>query len=418
MREIELAVAQVEAGDAAKGLEWLNKALDQANDEEKYEIAQFYHEWGHLSEARNIVEGLLEHYHDENELIFFLVELLIDSDEEEKAIAWLEEIDDDEVDRLRALLLLADIYSSQGVDEVAEQKLLDAKRLAPEETVITFALAEFYYMTGDYKKSVPLYEQVVRDGGIPGEDVKVRLAEALSASGDFELALPYFQQASQDSIDLNGWMQYGITAFQAGEYQQAIHALNELKARDPHLDSLYFYLAKAYRYEGALSEAMNAAKEGIAMNAFNDQLTYEAGDLALAEGQSDEAEKWFKKTLELHSLHHGALKSLAGIFISQERYDEVIELLGSIEDQEEQDPVFAWNLATAEREVERYEDALRHYDQAHEGLKENPAFLEEYGDFLVEEGRRQEAAVLYRKALSIDPTLVHLEERAADLEQD
>lgn len=416
MREIEEAVEMVEAGKVNEGLERLHRSLNQASDEEKYEIAQLYHEWGHVDRAQSIVEGLIDEYPDENELIFFLVEMLIDNGEEEKAIAMLEDINEDDVDKLRALLLSADIYAAQGVDEVAEQKLLQAKRLAPDEPVITYALAEFYYMTGEYKKSVPLFGQVVRDGGIPDENAELRLAEALSASGEFEAALPYYQKGSEESMDLNGWFQYGVTAFQAGEYQQTIHALSVLKERDPHFEKLYFYLAKAYRMEGLPDEAMKAAEEGLRLNEFNDSLAYEAGDLALTEGRFEQAEEFFKKTLDIHSLHHDALKSLAGMLLNQERFAEVIEWLDSIEDKEEQDPVFAWNLATAFRREEQYEKAMQHYVEAFKGLKENSAFLEEYGDFLVEEGKREEAVNIYKRAMSYDHSRVYLEQRVADLE--
>lgn len=418
MREIEEAIEKVEAGDVTQGLKKLHQAVHHADDEDQYEIAQLYHQWGHVGRARNIVEELIERYPDENELVFFLVDLMIDSGEEEKAISLLEDVKNDEVDELRALLLSADIYASQGVDEVAEQKLLEAKRLAPEEPVITYALGEFYYMTGEYKKSIPLFEQVIRDGGIPDQNVDLRLAEALSASGEFETALPYFQKVSQDSMDLNGWFQYGVTAFQAGEFQQTIHALSVLREKDSHFEKLYTYLAKAYRMEGLTTEAKEAAEEGLRLNGFNDTLAYEIGDLARTEGRLEEAENYFKKALDIHAFHHDALKALAGLLLSQERFDEVIDLLSDIEDIEEQDPVFAWNLASALREEERFDEAMNHFTQAHERLSENPAFLEEYGDFLVEEGRRKEGIAIYKKAISYDKTLVHLEQRMAELEED
>ncbi|HET7578542.1 MAG TPA: tetratricopeptide repeat protein [Bacillales bacterium] len=418
MQEIEEAIALVESGNVAKALNRLEHAEQTADDEERYQIAGLYYEWGHVDQAKKIVRKLRDRYPAENELAFFHAELLIDTGDEERAVEILTSIEGEEQDELRAMLLLADIYMSQGLDEVAEQKLLEAKRMAPDEAVVAYALGEFYTMLGDYKKSVPHYEQVLADGGLPGENVALRLAEAFSGSGEFEKALPYYQQAMNDPFESEGLFNYGFTAFQAGEYGQAVQVLTDLKERDPDFGKLYIYLVKSYRAEGAIPEALKTAEEGLAVNEFDDNLAYEAGDLALSDGRVEEAEQYLKKALEINSLHHGTLKSLAGLYSQQERYDEIITLLGAVEDNEEQDPVFAWYLATAKREQERYDEALRHYEHAYRALKEDPAFLEEYGDFLIEEGRREEAVTMFKQALAVDPSLVHLDDKMRHFEED
>lgn len=410
-KEIETAIALVEAGKVSEGLSRLEKAETRVDDDDKFRIAELYYEWGHLKKAKSIAEELLNRYPGESELIFFLAEIMIDTDEEEQAIDMLSNIDSEDADYVRALLLLADIYSSQGLDEVAEQKLLEAKRLSPDEPVVTFALAEFYFSLGNYTQSIPYYEQVLHKGGIPEENVNLRLAEALSGSGKFEDALKFYEKAVGDMSDPESLFTFGMTAYQAGQYQQTIKALMKLKESDPDYSKLYLYLAKAYRAEGALDEALQTAEEGLSIDAFNDRLAYEAGLIALKQGRVERAEQYFRKTLEINSLHHDALKSLAGLLSREGRYEEVIALLGNIEDTEEQDPVFAWYLATAEREEEQFEEAATHYAQAYRGLAEDPVFLEEYGDFLLEEGRREEALTLFRQALSVDPTLFHLEEK-------
>lgn len=417
MKEIDEAIALVENGDIANGLARLEKAQAVADDDGKYQIAELFYEWGHVDKAIKIADELLERYPDEHELAFFLAELFIDSDQEERAIEVLTNVRSQDADHLRALLLLADIYCSEGLDEVAEQKLLEAKRMAPDEPIVTFALGEFYFMLGDFKKSVSLYEKVLEDGGIPGENVDLRLAESLSGSGEFEKALPYYQKAAGGHIESDGLFHFGFTAYQAGEYQQAIRSFNELEERDPDYGKLYLYLAKAYRAEGALQEAFDTAVKGLTVNEFSDVLAYEAGDIALAEGRMKEAEQFLNKALQINPLHHDALKLLAGLFSRQERYDEVVGLLNAIEDIEEQDPVFSWYLATARRGQEDFDEAAKHYEQANRGFSEDPVFLDEYGDFLIEEGRRTEAVSMFKKALSADPSLIHLEDKIAHFEQ-
>lgn len=418
MQEIEQAIALVDEGEIARGLSELEKAEKKASDEDRFQIAQLYYEWGHVERAAGIAQQLVERYPEEPELVFFLAELFIDSDQEERAIDVLANIHSEDADHLRALLLLADIYTSQGLDEVAEQKLLEARRMAPEEPIVAFALGEFYFMMGDFKKSVALYEKVLEQGGIPGENVELHLAEALSGSGEFEKALSRFQEIDDNELASDPLFHFGFTAFQAGEFEQAIHAFNQLKVRDPDYGKLYVYLAKAYREEGAMKEAFQTAVDGLKVNEFSDLLACEAGDIALSQGNVKQAEEFLKKTLKINALNHEALKLLAGLLSRQERYDELSELLGGIEDIEEQDPVFSWYLATAEREQENFDRAAELYEQAFPSFIEDPAFLDEYGDFLLEEGHRPEAVSMFKRALAADPSLIHLEDKIAHFEQD
>lgn len=42
--------------------------------------------------------------------------------------------------------MTADLYQVLGIPEVSEAKLLQAKTIAPEEPLITFALAELHFL--------------------------------------------------------------------------------------------------------------------------------------------------------------------------------------------------------------------------------------------------------------------------------
>ena len=44
--------------------------------------------------------------------------------------------------------LEADLYQLQGMPEVSERKLLQAKELLPNEVIIDFALGELFYQQG------------------------------------------------------------------------------------------------------------------------------------------------------------------------------------------------------------------------------------------------------------------------------
>ncbi|WGI66141.1 hypothetical protein QEN29_25690 [Escherichia coli] len=123
-------------------------------------------------------------YPEETGLTCFYAELLIDSDEEEKAIAVLETIPEDDDAYPESLLLMADLYQMQGLFEVSEQKLLKAKELLPHEAVIDFALGELYFSQGLSKKAADYFYKVAdQQNEIGGVNVYQRLAESLSTAG-------------------------------------------------------------------------------------------------------------------------------------------------------------------------------------------------------------------------------------------
>lgn len=56
MQKFEQAVSYIENGEAEKGLQLLKEQLRVANDEEKYDIARYYHTLGFMDEALAITE--------------------------------------------------------------------------------------------------------------------------------------------------------------------------------------------------------------------------------------------------------------------------------------------------------------------------------------------------------------------------
>ncbi|TXK89773.1 tetratricopeptide repeat protein, partial [Parageobacillus sp. SY1] len=233
----------------------------------------------------------------------------------------------------------------------------------------------------------------------------------LSLCGEFEQALPYYDEALQEKIDSRTLFGYGFTAFQAEYYRTAIEKLSELKELDPEYVPLYLYLAKAYEQEGQLEKSYEIAKEGIHVDEWNKELLLYAGKVALKLKKPDEAESWLRKAIEIDQGYIEALTTLCALLLHQERYEEVVSCLEEAMKQGEYDPQFEWDLARAKHKLEMYSDALNHYREAYTFFKDNVDFLEEYGYFLIEEGNRERAKEIFQQIVRLDPG--HIE--AADI---
>ncbi|MCF7618072.1 tetratricopeptide repeat protein [Bacillus sonorensis] len=401
---IQEAIKLVEAGHTESGLKKLADIEPALHDEDKAIAAQLYYEWGIVDRAIAIVSDLHELYPGETELTCFYAELLIETDQEEKALRILETIPETDKAFPESLLLMADLYQMQGLFEVSEQKLLKAKALLPEEPVIDFALGELYFTQGAYGKAVSQFKKAVRaEAVIGGVNVYQRLAESLSTSGEFEEALEWYEKAVQENPEPNTLFGFGFTALKAGYPKTAIKQLTELKQLDPAYSSLYKPLANSYEEEGLYEEAFETAKEGIRVDEYNKELYLSAAKMALKTKRPSEAKDLLQEALALDPGYIEAVHTLLSLYLEEEDFESIIDLVEEVRKYGEDDPKFSWFLASAFAGLEEYEKARGEYEAACLNYQEDGDFLYEYALFLLEEGRRKEALPLLKKIVELDP---------------
>ena len=191
--ELQIAIGLIEQGRHEDGLLKIEKISKTTDDESKRTIAELYYELGLVDRAIHIIEELMFKYPESGELFAFAAECYGELDKEEEAIDMLNEISEEDPAYLQSQLLLADIYQNQGLEEVAEQKLLQAEKTAPDEPVLQFGLGEFYLSRGDYQRSIPYFKKVIQQKLSEDHPLNpyLRIAEAYSATGQFPGDLPF-----------------------------------------------------------------------------------------------------------------------------------------------------------------------------------------------------------------------------------
>ncbi|ASN05515.1 tetratricopeptide repeat protein [Virgibacillus necropolis] len=409
METIMEAVHLMENNKTKAAIDLLEKHLPTADEDEKFTIAELYIQWGIYPEASYILEDLLQQYPDESELRVMLADIYIELDNDEKAINLLNEIKTDDPAYLPALIQLADLYQAQGLFEVAEQKLLAAKQLDPEEALVDFALAELAFSTGEYQKAITFYERILpKTNEVANISINDRLAEAYAASGEYELALTYFQEIESENPDT--LFKYGFTAAHANRNDIAIKAWEHVIEIDPHYLSVYYELAKAYETEERTNEAYETINKGLQLDDFNKELYFYAANLAHQINKSDESEKYIREAVALDPDYKEAVLFLIEMLKIQEKYEEIPELIVEIKKLGADDPLYDWELARAFNKIELYNDALNQYNEAYNRLSQDSDFLKEYGYFLTEEGRIKKAISVFSEYLEIQPLDTDVEE--------
>ncbi|MBN8234672.1 tetratricopeptide repeat protein [Halobacillus kuroshimensis] len=409
MEEIQKAIRQMEAHKTEDAIHTLTTYLPEADEEERFTIAELYMQWGMLEEAKMVLHELIQRYPKEQELKVMMAEIHIDLDEDDEAIELLNQFGPEDEDYLQALVQLADLYQAQGLYEVAEQKLLAAKNVEPNSAIIDFALGELAFSNGEYSKCIPYYENAMYHQPVIGDiEVATRLAEAYAANGEFEQALEFFQKVEEDNPDV--LFRYGFVAFQANRNDIAIHVWEELIEKDPYFQSVYPHLAQAYESEGMPQEALDMAQKGLAKDEFNKELYHLAGSLSHRQGKKEEGYRLMREAVALDPGYKEAVLFLIENYKSDEDYDQIIDLIQELISLGEEDPHYLWELALALEEEERFKEAYEQYSQAYLSLKEDTDFLKSYGYFLIEDGRREEGVRVFKEYLAIDPADTEIED--------
>ncbi|GGF09455.1 TPR repeat-containing protein YpiA [Halobacillus andaensis] len=409
MEEIHKAIQAMEAEKTEEAITILQQYLPEADEEERFTITELYIQWGMLEEAKMILQELIQRYPKEAELKVMMAEIHIDLNEDEDAISLLNEFTPEDEGYLESLLQLADLYQSQGLFEVAEQKLLAAKQLEPNEAVIDFALGELAFSNGEYNKCIPFYENAMHHQPVIADiEVATRLAEAFAASGEFEKSLDYYEKVEEDNADV--LFRYGFVAFQALRNDIAIHVWERLIEDDPYYQSVYPLLAQAYEAEGMPKEALNMAEKGLAKDEYNKELYHLVGTLSHKAGDKEAGYRYMREAVALDPGYKEAVLFLIENYKSDGDHESIIELINQLLTLGEEDPYYLFELAKAYEEEEDYKQALEHYQNAYPSLKDDDVFLKAYGYFLVEEGRMREGQQVLEEYLAIEPSNTEVEE--------
>lgn len=404
MITIEKVLEKINNGEFEEAYRHIHTIQNSGLEDDMFVLAEKLAELGFVEKAFGLYEQLLATHPEEGELLLALAEICIELDKEDEALEFVKQVKLHDPVYPSALLLEADLYALQGLDEVAYEKLIEAKKILPDEMIIDFALGEQCYAQGRFQEAIHYYETVLKESNeIAGISLYQRIAESYSSCGLFEEALPYYEQSIEKKVELHSLFQYGLTAFQAGHYKTAVQKLEQLKLMDHEYNSLYYYLASSYEQQNDYKSAYNTIKEGIKQDEFNKELYFKAAKMALKLNHQEEAVAYFRESIALDPGYLEAGITLAKYFINQEMYEECVETLESMKEYGESDPQFDWLLALCFNQLEEFSKAKQHYLDAFETYQHNEEFLQDYGYFLIEEGNMKVAEEIFNKLLTISP---------------
>ncbi|MGL4696278.1 tetratricopeptide repeat protein [Enterococcus larvae] len=381
----------------------LAEALRQDDGDTLADLGEELLSIGFLEEAQQIFKKLLIDFPDADGLNLPLAEIAIENAQFDEALDYLGLVSKDSPSYVQSLLVLADLYQVMGIPEVSEAKLKEAELLLPGEPLIIFARGELYFINGQFAEAVEQYTRLLDEGttAISSVSINERLGTSYSMMGHFEEAVPFLENSLKEEQTDDRLFQLAFTYIQMHENQKAIILFQQLRALNPQYQSLYLYLGEALQEEELLEEAQEVLEEGIKENPFQVDLYQLASENAYRLHDAEKAEKLLQEAVALGEKVDESLLTLSNLYRTEERFEDVIDALGKME--ETGHPYAEWNLANAYNELEEFDQAKLHYKQAYQELAHEPDFLKEYGIFLREEGQLKEAKEVLQHYLAHEP---------------
>lgn len=397
MKNSEKMLFYLEQQDLQRAMSYFQQALESDSDEVLLELAAYLDSIGFLPQAKEIYLRLLEGY---PELAIQLAQIANEDGSVEEAFGYLEMIAPDSPAYLEALVVKADLYQSEGLTDVAREKLLEASRLS-DSPVIVFGLAELDLELQEYKEAIRYYAQLDHQEiqEWTGVSIYQRIGLAYASLGKFEVAIEFLEKSVELVYDDQTVFELATLLLEQGLYQKSALYFKQLDALNPEFEGYEYAYAQALHGEHQLTEAREMLAKGLNKNEYDPALLLLASQYAYEDHDVTAAEAYLLQAKRDSEDENEIVLRLSNLYLEQERYEEAISLYS-----EEVDHVLAiWNIARAYQALEYDEEAQALFEQIRQDLAENPEFLVDYIELLRQIGDMQEAKDLAKRYLELVP---------------
>lgn len=405
MDTFELALSSIQQNRLEDTQKYIKAAVLEAietQDEQRlYEFAQQFQQVGFIEEAQYIAhEGYAAWPYEDWTLL--IAELHVENGELDEALDQLLTIDADSQYYPATLLAIAEVYQLQELYEVALAKLEQAKDIVGSEPVIDLAMAELYFLMGQFQQALTCYQEVELANIVDQADIWKKLSRTLIVMGEFEEAVAYLERLSMDDHTSDTLFECGLAYYQLEEYTRAIYWFEELLSRDPDYLSAEHYLARAYIENGQDERAQHVLEQALEKNPYQAVLYHELHALYMKQQLWESLETLFEKAQQ-HVSDDTTMNVYYAYHLKQQDDMEAVITFVQKQMEEDEDSQYYWLLASAYAALEEDEQAKEYFEKAYPLFAEDVTFLEEYMLYVREIGDRVTMAKLMKEIQSIDP---------------
>lgn len=399
MSKADEVIQTIDDGDFSKVDSLIQDSLLEDDDQTQFSLAETLMSRGLSVQAKIIYDHLLTIYTTEGQILSRLAEIAVSDGDSDQALDYISQIAPDSPAYAENLLVSADIYQSQGLYEVSEQKLLTGIREYPDEEVFKFALAEVYFDENKFSKALTYYDMLL-DMGIKnysGISIVFRKASSLAGDGQYEAAISEYEKLNALELNEDAQFQLGFLYNQVKNYNKSIAILEKLLETNRDYPTAYPILAEDYLNIKKNEDAFKYAQLGLNLNELDDRLYQIAFDAGTAE-DSAEAVKILETGIKKVENPLPLIVKLSDYYITKGQFKANLDLLSGRD--VNNNPKLTWNLAKSQFETDDVNDAQENILLVLDDFKDNLDYLSDLIEILRSTGNNdvlRPALALYLK---------------------
>ncbi|MFD1486252.1 tetratricopeptide repeat protein [Lacticaseibacillus baoqingensis] len=406
----------LERGDMADAKAFFKDVLAHDDDETKYNLAEELYALGFIGQAQRLYQELLGKYPDQDDIKTMLADIAVSNGDSDQALNYLAQVGPDSDAYVQALMTAADVYQTQGLYEVSEQKLLEARQLAPDELVITFALGELYFAWGKDDQAALAYSDLIQAGvaEMAGVSVKSRYAATLANMGQYEDAVAVYEDL-KDALDVNDAFTLGSLYAQLKDYPRAIDALQRVITEDASYANAYLPLAQAQAADHQGDAALTTVQAGLQVDDTNPELFALGAQLALKADDQPLARTYLQKARKLDPENQTVMLAWSNLLLAEGADQDNVAFLEAIDKSGEVDPQIYWNLAKSYDRLDQPQQARENYLLAFGRFQDSRDFLLDIIDFFQSTAAIPELKAAMTRYLALVPDDAAMQARLDEL---
>ena len=406
----------IERQDFSQEKTLLQKALDKDEPEILASLAENLVGLGFTDLAKEIYRSLIAHFPKEDLFKIYLAEILLNDGQDDDGLTLLYNISPDSSAYLDSLLVQADYYQTNGLLETAYQKLLAAEKIAPDEDVVKFGLAELDYLSGHYEQALSRYQDLLKRHKTFSEvNLNDRLFQTLAKLGRYEEAGEVIAKNGNDILDIDSKYQAALVMLTLHKDDQAIKYLNEVIDQSPDYVNAYRLLTIAYEHKNDNEQELRSAQLGIAYNELDPVLYKKGAQAAVRLNDLDTAKNLLQKGIKKLPENFDLRLQLSNLYVRENDNEANIALFAKVDD-EDLEPQVHWNLALSYQNLDQSAKAKSEFLLAYPEFKNNSAFLKQMLLFFnTEPNSRNIVKELLEAYLKLEPEDTEMQEMYDEL---
>lgn len=406
----------IERQDFSQEKTLLQKALDKDEPEILASLAENLVGLGFTDLAKEIYRSLIARFPKEDLFKIYLAEILLNDGQDDDGLTLLYNISPDSSAYLDSLLVQADYYQTNGLLETAYQKLLEAEKIAPDEDVVKFGLAELDYLSGHYEQALSRYQDLLKRHKTFSEvNLNDRLFQTLAKLGRYEEAGEVIAKNGNDILDIDSKYQAALVMLTLHKDDQAIKYLNEVIDQSPDYVNAYRLLTTAYEHKNDNEQELRSAQLGIAYNELDPVLYKKGAQAAVRLNDLDTAKNLLQKGIKKLPENFDLRLQLSNLYVRENDNEANIALFAKVDD-EDLEPQVHWNLALSYQNLDQSAKAKSEFLLAYPEFKNNSAFLKQMLLFFNTEPNSQDIVKeLLEAYLKLEPEDTEMQEMYDEL---